>query len=129
MREIKFRTWDIENKKYIYDSKEDFYLTLESGLVKYSGMAYDFYFEIKEKFIIEQFTGLHDKNGKEIYEGDVVSDGKEQGSHCVSGKHVVKFEKGGFFPFAIAGWEGTMSIEDCEIIGDIHQNPELISGE
>ena len=116
MKINKFRSWN--------ENDECFYYFLNGGYFKESGeIAYRWCFNWENS---EQFSGLHDKNGKEIYEGDIVSDGKEQDSHCVSGKHVLKFEKGGFFPFAIAGWEGTMSIEDCEIIGDIHQNPELM---
>lgn len=76
---------------------------------------------------IMQFTGLLDKHGKEIYEGDIVSNGESQNNHCLSGIHEVKLECGGFYPFAISGWEGTMSVEKCEIIGNIYENPDLLT--
>ena len=66
---------------------------------------------------VGQFTGLTDKNGKRIFEGDILS--------LRTGKpHLVKFEEGGFvltdtaIPFRYA--------DKFEVIGNIHDNPELI---
>lgn len=63
MRQIKFRVWDIDTKDYRYFdilnmSQEDF--NHFSALILFTN------------FILEQFTGLLDKNGNEIYEGDIV---------------------------------------------------------
>ncbi len=67
MREIKFRVWDTFHKQYV--SLQDSALF---GNIAPRGN------ELKvicnTELILEQFTGLHDKNGKEIYEGDVVRD-------------------------------------------------------
>ena len=59
MRELKFRAWDIENKKY------DFFTM--GNIVAYKEV---FTSHLLNGNTFEQYTGLKDKNGKEIYEGD-----------------------------------------------------------
>jgi hypothetical protein len=62
MREIKFKVWDIENKRWASD-------TLCFAVGEMSKRA-------EEKgYILCQFTGLYDKNGKEIYEGNIITYG------------------------------------------------------
>lgn len=79
-----------------------------------------------------QFTGLHDKNGKEIYEGDYVG-GIWDGyiAYCDKQKSLQLF-----FSFGCAGCEGDVHwydlIEDdgkLEVIGNIYENPELLKTE
>lgn len=111
---LKFRAWDGE--KMIspdYACRQGYGWWTENSIPTYSDK-------------VMQFTGLYDKNGKEIYEGDVVSGGNSWASHVEN--EVVKFENGGFSPFSVAGWECTPSPEDCEIIGNVFENPELLDG-
>lgn len=97
------------------------------------GYAYDFYLE-DEDAIIMQSTGLRDKNGKEIFEGDIVTDGEFA--------RIVQYHQTlGFYMFDEEGNERFFSdsatLEDfeedakivseiLEIIGNVYENPELL---
>ena len=67
MREIKFRVWDTENKEMLRVQELDFEYTFYGGRLSIRTEQYNDYFDI-EDMILMQYTGLHDKNGKEIYE-------------------------------------------------------------
>ncbi len=70
-REIKFRIWDIENKEMLRVQELDFEPTFYGGRIAIRPDQYNDYFDT-EDMILMQYTGIHDKNGKEIYEGDIV---------------------------------------------------------
>ena len=66
-REINFRIWDIENKEMLKVQELDFEPTFYGGRIAIRPDQYSDYFDTEE-MILMQYTGLHDKNGKEIYE-------------------------------------------------------------
>ena len=70
-REIKFRAWHKNLKKMFKIGQ----ITLEKGTWNYEPNDRDFIgmsIPSQPSFILMQYTGLHDKNGKEIYEGDII---------------------------------------------------------
>ena len=122
MRQLKFKTWD--GKKIIWPAQ---LINTDDNAV------YGYYDDSgcgkEENYPIMQFTGLYDKEGQEIYEGDVIN--------TPDGKLEVFYEEGGFlvinedenhgadlFTYANDKLENI-----CEVIGNIHENPELIEKE
>jgi len=67
-----------------------------------------------------QFTGLTDKNGVEIYEGDIIQDDIEMITDAVV------WSNEGMGWDAVPNYPDKLAIEDMEVIGNIHENPELL---
>jgi uncharacterized phage protein (TIGR01671 family) len=113
MREIKFRAWDKETKKiYIVNSLTlDFhYCDLWDGNLNSEGIARNW-----DEVELMQYTGLKDKNGKEIYEGDIV----KYKDKLTLDEHIIEFENGRFgYPMA--------DYKFYEVIGNIYESPELL---
>lgn len=122
-REIKFRAWDKENKAFM---PSEGYAICDGDVM---GLRYGNEMEdvLTDQIELMQYTGLKDNNGREVYEGDVLDIGLQN----QDGKPVVapvSYEK------YIAGYvldNGGNGIwqrldEDCEVIGNIYENPELL---
>lgn len=128
MREIKFRAWD-KRHKYMDD---DFFLHSYLGSYQRASKTYDTpNTEIQgtDDLIIMQYVGLKDKNGKEIYEGDIVK--VFNGTEGEILTEVFLYDYGWRFKridnneaWYFYQWENDET--GIEIIGNIYQNPELL---
>lgn len=67
MREIKFRAWDKQEKKMVYDVERTYDGYPVNGVSSFGAIL-----DCPDFFDVMQYTDLKDKNGKEIYEGDIV---------------------------------------------------------
>jgi uncharacterized phage protein (TIGR01671 family) len=132
MRTIKFRAWETQYKLMSPVTHVDF-VTNEIDCEHNSGEP-----KRIEHFEIMQFTGLLDKNGKEIYEGDILT---FLDAETISTENGMDFnESMGRGVVEWCGYEGRWGVTnrdsvdledifgepDTEIIGNIHENPELL---
>ena len=120
MREIKFRAWNIAEKVMV---DEIYPGDLGWVLVR------------PESCISMQYTGLKDRHGKEIYEGDILSVTPSIGDVV---RATVAFEGGRFYLVSSKDTEYNLALyqeegyypcfnwSDCEVIGNIHENPDLL---
>jgi len=104
MREIKFRAWDLVAKKFYYVDVWSFHILAEN--------CDD----------VQQFTGLHDKNGKEIYEGDILKIGYGYAEQADS--YIVEDLRELYADTQID--DSYCFITSMKIIGNMYENPELL---
>lgn len=136
---FKFRVWDKGNEHYV-DCADMLYIE-PSGEITYAcydGDREDMYYYEQNDVVIEQCTGLRDKNGKLIYEGDIVTKKftdrpfsnktKSKMKNCSvywhkKGEFLFKYKDDKYKYYSVPY---DSFIGDCEIIGNIHENPELL---
>lgn len=111
-RELKFRAFNFDYNQMLFLTLSSFY---DDG---------EYYSDSLSISTIMQYTGLKDKNGKEIYEGDIINYGTDTNS--------VKWIEDGWYVFDPRqyAYENLREmIFACKIVGNIYENPELLEKE
>lgn len=131
-RQIKFRAWDTVEKKMRLEALE----IKDIGVGEGSVVASEDVVQTDHPLKWMQFTGLKDKNGKEIYEGDMVAhcwhEAEEQHESCpaLRSPWSIGFLNGAFCfqrDSAPNMYFNQITDEQLEIIGNIFENPELLN--
>lgn len=133
MRPIKFRAWDKDKKQMLIVDDLDGLRTGNPIVCVSSNMDGTLPLESLGRIPIMQFTGLLDKNGKEVYEGDIV---ECQIRNRMTHKGEVLWDQGSAM-FRIQfinenggiSWSAYRSDLKCKVIGNIYENPELLEAE
>lgn len=138
-RKVKFRAWDIVNKKILYpkdifNSRDLWYTDLPDGILQLERIL-DSY-GIRQVLEIQQFTGLFDKNNKEIYENDLIKVIGYDGWDDSEGFDIIGLVK---WCAIHIGWRmftkkmiessncsGSDIFKPITIIGNLNENPELL---
>lgn len=128
MRALEFRAWDIKRKTYDH---EEILLSPNGDIL---ASRWQELREPESVYILEAFTGLKDKNGHKIYNGDIVSEEFEYGGEKTKTIWQVRWcdDEYAFELHYVSGFE----VDDCslvagdeedyEVIGNIHENKELL---
>ncbi len=118
MKEIKFRVWDKNEQQMCNVVQIDFckfYAGKEILVEAIVDIPYSYWLS-PDNLELMQYTGLKDKNGKEIYDGDICKE-------ILIGQ--VIYEAPTFWIVTPKGSHSHLN-NDCEVIGNIYENPELI---
>ena len=138
MREFKFRVWDLEKKFYLNQDDEFHFYEPVCGWqcpIPLCECLRD-----KKRYVVQQYTGMTDSKGKHIYEGDIIKE-----HHFEDWGDKIGYEYIGIVVYKVCSdgilfaeyktipaknqntkFRGNAIQSDCEVIGNIFENPELL---
>ncbi|WP_276695745.1 YopX family protein [Prevotella pallens] len=134
MRDIKFRIWDGAKNEWLASSSKDalpyYGFALVGEVMTVQSLPY---WSLDEGNIVEQFTGLKDINGAEIFEGDIIFQ-KPLSKNSIGWVGKIIFKQGAFMAEVYERGKIVMYLflsefnaeKTSEVIGNIHENPELL---
>ena len=139
MKELKFRAWleNVECAREIdgelvwnTESYYDYNPIIDSNGLLDVDYGCDIIGHSDEKYIIEQYTGLKDKNGKEIYEGDIVEYTTCYYGNTKRHRKVVEWSEWDSDDFGEPHNIGYSNLSECMVvIGNVHEDAELLEEE
>lgn len=130
MREIRFRAWLPEEKEM--QMVHDIHFNEDGSFwrIRFYSEGHNYVIQGANKYELMQFTGLKDKNGKEVYEDDIIEFENQ-------GKYVIIYREDSAMFYVRPTTNGEQipiwleySNQNCpyEVIGNIYENPELMEG-
>lgn len=136
MRELKFRAWDKVQGKYIEVVRMQFSLKRTPILITQELSDKQLLTDPASLYVIEQYTGLKDKHGEDIYEGDIVHYTEKIAPNKSSTYEVYYDQLHAMYALSpvdgkidVGEFYGYIMRQQYEVIGNIHENPELLEGE
>ena len=126
----KFRVWDIDEEEMLYTEESLVVYFCDAGIVATEPKNPNKFFIDIENFELMQSTGLKDINGKEIYIGDLVK--CDLNINDTIDERVYEVVDNGFeliLEHVFTAWHLSECINSVEVIGNIHQNPNLLEAD
>ena len=125
MRQIKFRGKTINEGEWVYGDLEYNRAKNIARIHTYDNNGEYLMQHLVKPDTVGQFTGLTDKNGKEIYEGDIV---RYIDCNDTISIDEVRYADAGFTPVCEIAWMADIEGTECEVIGNRFDNPDLLNG-
>ena len=123
-KEIEFRAWDVENKIMVYDNENDTYGYWDGCQDSDLGMIN--HLINRKEYIFMQYTGLKDKNGKKIFEGDIIDISYDE---AIIKNAVIEYHGASFYACTNSDMWELDNYFDIEAIGNIYENNLESKGE